>query len=41
MDVIEVTSSGFDTDVDNLWTAPQTLAAIRDYVARTFKRSDG
>lgn len=32
---------GFDADVDNLWTAPQALAAIRDYVARTFKRSDG
>jgi len=34
-------SSGFNTDVDELWTAPQTLAAIRDYVARTFKPSDG
>jgi hypothetical protein len=32
---------GFDADVNNLWTAPQTLAAIRDYVARTFKRADG
>lgn len=29
----------FDSAVEELWTAPATLAAIRDYVARTFKKS--
>lgn len=29
----------FDAAVEQLWTAPATLAAIRDYVARTFKKS--
>jgi hypothetical protein len=34
-------SAGFNIDVDDLWTAPQTLAATRDSIARMFKRSDG
>ena len=29
----------FDRAIVELWTAPATLAAIRDYVARTFKKS--
>ena len=29
----------FDVAVQELWEAPTTLAAIRAYVARTFKRS--
>jgi enoyl-CoA hydratase len=29
----------FDSAVEELWTAPATLAAIRDYIARTFKKS--
>ena len=29
----------FDSAIEELWTAPATLAAIRDYVARTFKKS--
>jgi hypothetical protein len=29
----------FDAAVQALWEAPTTLAAIRAYVARTFKRS--
>jgi enoyl-CoA hydratase len=29
----------FDVAVQALWEAPTTLAAIRAYVARTFKRS--
>ena len=29
----------FDAAIEELWTAPATLAAIRDYVARTFKKS--
>ena len=28
----------FDVTVQELWEAPTTLAAIRAYVARTFKR---
>jgi enoyl-CoA hydratase/carnithine racemase len=30
----------FDAAVEELWAAPKTLAAIRDYVAQTFKRSE-
>ena len=29
----------FDAAIEELWTAPATLVAIRDYVARTFKKS--
>jgi enoyl-CoA hydratase len=28
----------FDSAIEELWTAPATLATIRDYVARTFKK---
>jgi len=28
----------FDVDVERLWAAPETLAAIRSYINRTFKR---
>jgi len=29
----------FDSAIEEIWTAPATLAAIRDYVARTFKKT--
>jgi enoyl-CoA hydratase len=29
----------FDPTIEELWTAPGTLATIRDYVARTFKKT--
>lgn len=29
----------FDSAIEELWTAPASLAAIKDYVARTFKKS--
>jgi enoyl-CoA hydratase len=29
----------FDAAIEELWTQPATLAAIREYVARTFKKS--
>jgi len=35
---IRESGAGFDAAVAELWAAPKTLAAIRDYVARTFKR---
>jgi hypothetical protein len=28
-----------DTAVEEIWTAPETLGRIRDYVERTFKKS--
>jgi enoyl-CoA hydratase len=28
-----------DAEVDEIWTAPETLERIRDYVARTFKKA--
>ena len=28
-----------DTAVEEIWTAPETLDRIRDYVERTFKKS--
>ena len=31
----------FDSAIEEIWTAPATLAAIRDYVARTFKKTKG
>jgi enoyl-CoA hydratase len=32
---------GFDVAVQERWTAPETLAAVREYVAQTFKKSSG
>ena len=32
-------AAGFEAAIEELWTAPATLVAIRDYVARTFKKS--
>jgi hypothetical protein len=28
-----------DADIDRIWTAPDTLARIRDYVSRTLRKS--
>jgi enoyl-CoA hydratase len=32
-------ASRFDSAIEQIWTAPATLAAIRNYVSRTFKKS--
>ena len=28
-----------DAEIEQIWTAPETLARIRDYVARTLRKS--
>ena len=33
------TSRAIEAEVTAIWTAPETIARIRDYVARTFKKS--
>ena len=30
-----------DAEVEEIWTAPETLERIRDYVARTLRKSEG
>jgi enoyl-CoA hydratase len=39
MQRVREASPQFDVTVQELWEAPTTLAAIRVYIARTFKRS--
>lgn len=36
---LESVGRAVDAAVEEIWTAPETLARIRDYVARTFKKS--
>jgi enoyl-CoA hydratase len=36
---LESVGRAVDTVVEEIWTAPETLARIRDYVSRTFKRA--
>jgi len=39
IDALERHGRRIDAAVEEVWTAPETLAYIRDYVARTFKKS--
>jgi hypothetical protein len=32
-------SAGIDTVIEQIWTAPDTLDRIRDYVSRTLRKS--
>jgi len=32
-------SPEFDAAIAQIWTAPETLARVRDYVARTLRKS--
>jgi hypothetical protein len=32
-------SPDVDAAVEQIWTAPETLACVRDYVARTLRKS--
>ena len=36
---LQATGEATDKSVTDIWTAPATLAFIRDYVARTLKKS--
>jgi hypothetical protein len=38
IDTLERHGTRIDAEVEQVWTAADTLAYIRDYVARTFKK---
>jgi len=38
-DRVDQDATRFDPAVNDIWTAPETVTRIRDYVARTFKKS--
>jgi enoyl-CoA hydratase len=38
-DRVQQDASRFDPAVNDIWTTPETVTRIRDYVARTFKKS--
>jgi enoyl-CoA hydratase len=38
-DALERHGARVDAEAEEIWTAPETLARVRDYVARTFRKS--
>jgi hypothetical protein len=41
MERLQAAPAGADQAIQHLWTMPETRAAIRHYVSRTFKQSGG